>query len=261
MHAPHGSDALPAGTMTLITFPLSHFCEKARWALDHAGVEYRERGYAPAVHKLAVLRHHGATVPLLVGDLTLRDSTDILRFADRARRDGHALYPPTGSDARREVDELIARLDAVLGPETRRWFYAWALAEPHRLRAWGSGGLPRRQRALLVALASPIAAMIAGRLDVHGSRGAGAHDLVDQELEHVSAMLADGRRYLAGDRFGAADLTFAALSGPALLPTGYGGGRFVAPPMPAQLEPQIGAWRATPAGQHALRMYRDHRLR
>jgi hypothetical protein len=22
----------------LITFPMSHYCEKARWALDHAGV-------------------------------------------------------------------------------------------------------------------------------------------------------------------------------------------------------------------------------
>ena len=69
----------------------------------------------------------------------------------------------------------------------------------------------------------------------------------------VSAKLADGRRYLAGDRFGAADLTFAALAGPALLPPGYGGRRFIAPPLPKQLEPQIRAWRATPAGRHALR--------
>jgi glutathione S-transferase len=247
-----------ARPLTLITFPLSHFCEKARWGLDHAGVTYRERGYPPAVHKLAVLPHRASTVPLLVGNPTLRESTDILAFANRACRDGNALYPAT-ADARRETDALVARLDAVLGPHVRVWFYAWALAEPRRLRAWASPGLPRRQRAVLDAMAPAIAALIANRLEVNEATGAQARERVDEELEMVSAKLADGRRYLAGDRFGAADLTFAALSGPALLAPGYGGGSFIAPPMPAQLEAQIEAWRATPAGQHALRVYREHR--
>ena len=254
---PH-HDARAASAVTLITFPLSHFCEKARWALDHAGVPYRERGYAPAIHKLPALRRGAGTVPVLVGEQVLRESTDILRFADGARRHGVPLFP-AGDDARRETDELIARLDDVLGPEARRWFYRWALAEPRRLRAWGSCGLPRSQRALTVALAAPIATLIAGRLDVLGPGGARAHERVDEELDRISAKLSDGRPYLAGARFGAADLTFAALAGPALLPDGYGGSRFIAPPPPAQLEPQIRAWRATPAGRHALRMYRDHR--
>ena len=30
---------------TLITIPISHYCEKARWALDRAGVAYRERAH------------------------------------------------------------------------------------------------------------------------------------------------------------------------------------------------------------------------
>ena len=246
-------------TRTLITFPLSHFCEKARWALDHAGVDYRERGYPPAIHKLAVLPRGGGTVPLLVGEQTLRQSTDILRFADDACPEERKLYP-AAEDARRATDELIARLDDVLGPEARRWFYRWALAEPRRLRAWGSCGLPRRQRAVLTALASPIAMLMASRLDVHGPTGAHAHELIDEELARVSARLSDGRAYLAGDRFGAADLTFAALIGALVHAPHYGGGRLALPPMPKQLESQIRAWRETPAGQHALRMYRDHRL-
>jgi glutathione S-transferase len=245
--------------LTLITFPLSHFCEKARWALDHAGVTFGERGYPPAIHKLAVLPHRGSSVPLLVADPTLRDSNDILAFADRSCRDGDRLYPQA-PEARRETDALIARLDAVLGPRARVWFYGWALAEPHRLRAWGSCGLPRRQRALLNPLAGRIAAVIARRLEVDERTAAQARDLIDEELDHVSAKLAGGQRYLAGDRFGAADLTFAALTGPILLPPGYGGGRFETPPTPKQLEPQISAWRATPAGRHSLRMYREHRL-
>jgi glutathione S-transferase len=75
----------------------------------------------------------------------------------------------------------------------------------------------------------------------------------------LAVPLADGRRYLAGHSFGAADLTFAALCGPVLHPPGYGGTRLTLPPMPDELAPQICAWRATPAGQHALRVYREHR--
>ena len=30
------------GENVLITIPISHFCEKARWALERAGLPYRE---------------------------------------------------------------------------------------------------------------------------------------------------------------------------------------------------------------------------
>jgi glutathione S-transferase len=42
------------------------------------------------------------------------------------------------------------------------------------------------------------------------------------ELDHVAELLADGRPYLCGERFGAADLTFAALSAPVTVPPGCG---------------------------------------
>lgn len=51
----------------LITIPISHFCEKARWALDHAGLSYREHGYPPAVHRLAVRRQGSGTATALAG--------------------------------------------------------------------------------------------------------------------------------------------------------------------------------------------------
>ncbi len=38
----------------LITIPFSHFCEKARWSLDVAGVAYREEGHVPGLHRRAI---------------------------------------------------------------------------------------------------------------------------------------------------------------------------------------------------------------
>ena len=68
--------------------------------------------------------------------------------------------------------------------------------------------------------------------------GVEVHDeaIVWRELDHVAELLADGRPYLHGERFGAADLTFAALCAPVLLPSDYG----VTLPQPERLDATTG---------------------
>ena len=68
----------------LITVPLSHYCEKARWGLDRLELPYREEPHAPLLHRLATRRNDGGTVPVLVhGSSRFIDSTDILRLKAR----------------------------------------------------------------------------------------------------------------------------------------------------------------------------------
>ena len=43
----------------LITIPISHYCEKARWALDRAGVDYEEHPHLQLIHRIAVRRAGG----------------------------------------------------------------------------------------------------------------------------------------------------------------------------------------------------------
>ena len=77
----------------LITIPLSHYCEKARWALDRVALSYREEPHAPLLHRLATQRNEAGTVPVLVhGSRRFIDSTDILVHAD-AVCGGDLLYP------------------------------------------------------------------------------------------------------------------------------------------------------------------------
>lgn len=40
----------------LITFGRSHFCEKARWALDWHGIAYDEIGWPPGLHIILAKR-------------------------------------------------------------------------------------------------------------------------------------------------------------------------------------------------------------
>ena len=82
-----------------------------------------------------------------------------------------------------------------------------------------------------------------------------------RELDFVGELLADGRTYLCGERFGAADLTFAALSAPLIVPPVYG----VPLPEPDALPPDaaalIGRFREHPAGSYALALFDKHRVR
>jgi glutathione S-transferase len=79
------------------------------------------------------------------------------------------------------------------------------------------------------------------------------------ELDHVARLLEDGRPYLCGERFTAADLTFAALSASLVVPPQYG----VPLPQPELMAPATAALvrraREHPAGQFALELFARHR--
>ena len=62
--------------LRLVTIPISHYCEKARWALDRAGIRYRERAHLQVIHRFVVRRAGGGTTaPVLIcGDTVLADA-------------------------------------------------------------------------------------------------------------------------------------------------------------------------------------------
>jgi glutathione S-transferase len=241
----------------LITIPFSHYCEKARWALERCDLPFTEDGHLPVFHYLAVRRAGaGRTVPVLVADdkTVVADSTDIVAWAD-AQRPG-ALLP---GDSRDRDDALALEddFDRQLGPASRRWAYFHML--PRRdfdhlvLR-----GTPRWEAAAL-RLARPLAVRFLKRsLKIDAAGAERSKQKIDETFQRVGELLADAR-YLVGDRFTVADLTFAALAAPILLPDGH-----PTEMMPlAAYEPlaraTIVGWRESRAGQHALRMYAEHR--
>lgn len=50
----------------LVTIPISHYCEKARWALERAGIDYEERRHLQLFHYVpAILAAGGISAPAL----------------------------------------------------------------------------------------------------------------------------------------------------------------------------------------------------
>ncbi len=246
-------------TPRLVTIGVSHYCEKARWALDRAGVVYREERHPPVLHILAVRRAGGRrTAPVLVTDEgALTDSSDILAWADR-RPGAPRLYPDDAA-ARAAVEALETRFDEELGPHVRRFAYAHLLPDRALGRRLLTPGAPRLERALF-SLATPAftwAMRRAMRITPEGGERSRAR--VEGVLGEVEALLADGRPYLAGDAFGAADLTFAALVAPLVAPPEYGAPLPALDALPPALRGACEAYRARPAGAFALALYRRHR--
>lgn len=242
----------------LITMPHSHYSEKARWALDWLALPYREEPHAPLLHMLATTRHGGRSVPVLVhGASHFVDSTDIAEHAD-AVRGGDRLYP-RDEQIRREVDLLEAQFDDQLGPHVRRWAYAQLLPESRLLRRMMTHGVPWLEASLLPALMPLVRHLVRTQLRITPESAQRSIEHVRRIFREVDIRLGDGRRFLVGNRFSIADLTFAALAAPVLFPPGCRAAYPALDEVPAVMREEVLRLRDTDAGRFALRLYLQDR--
>lgn len=114
----------------LVVLPISHFCEKARWALERVGVPYTLQAHPPGFHVPAVkkLGVSGSSTPVLrlPDGRVLDDSSLILRHCDElAARAGLPRLFPLGQAER--VASLCAKFDDTLGKDVRAVVYSHAL--------------------------------------------------------------------------------------------------------------------------------------
>jgi glutathione S-transferase len=246
------------GRAILITIPLSHYCEKARWALDRLALPYLEEPHAPLMHRLATKRNAGGTVPVLVhGANRFVDSTQILVHADAAC--GGGLLYPRDAGLRREVEALEEQFDTELGPHTRRWAYAQLLPHGKLLRMLWSRRVPRLEASVIRVITPLVRRLVSAAYKITPESGQRSLERVRSVFRQVDERLSNGCRFLVDDRFTAADLTFAALAAPVLLPAKC---RAVQPALdvvPAATREEILRMRDTAAGQFALRLFSDER--
>jgi glutathione S-transferase len=206
MHATVASAADP-GPALFIAASYSPWSERARWALDHHGIHYREVAYVPMLGtpwlRLKTRKWRGkVSVPALVaGHVILRDSVEIARWADSVGR-GARLFADPG------VDAWIRRSDTIM--DNGR-----ALAVPRVIRdpAARREGLPAFVPGALRGVLDPMARMGAGYIAKKYGLGdydqAQALGAMRQALVEVRGALAGGRDTLLAD-FSFADVAVAA---------------------------------------------------
>jgi glutathione S-transferase len=239
---------------------ISHYNEKARWALDFKRTPHRRRAIPGGFHMLVALaltRGEGYTFPILELDgEAISDSTAIIGALERRCPDP-ALYPEDPIERRRALD-LEEYFDEELAPPMRLLAFHEITRDPERLSGLMDPFLPsavRGSQAARDAAARFVSAFTALRYGVRSEEAAErSRDAVIAALDRLEAEL-DGDQYLVGDRFGVADLTAAALFYPLVLP----------PEGPELGDPPVGFQRFRqplqnrPGYEWVAQMYRRHR--
>jgi glutathione S-transferase len=246
--------------LRLVTIPISHYCEKARWALERAGIPYREERHVQGVHRIAARRAGGGdTVPVLVTpDGALGESEEILIWVDERTPPEQRLFPADPGE-RAEVMHLCRRLDERLGPTGRRLMYIHMLAQPKLMLRFNNQGVPRWEDRLLRTGWPVIVRWARRELGIRPGIEVEDEAAVWEEFDHVAELLSDHHEYLCGDRFGAADLTFAALSAAVVVPPVYGVPLPQPETLPAHTATLVQHARDHPAGRYALKLFAERR--
>lgn len=243
----------------LITIGPSHFCEKARWALDRISATYEEDAYPPLLHLVPMRLAGGRSTPVLITPhRTFKDSTEILKFVDRVGPVDLRLYPEDPV-TKLEVEQLEDLFDETLGPHARRWVYQQLMKDRQLFVDAITTNATPRARAVTTSMASLVEKALRAGLKINESGAQRSLEKLEALFDTVDLRLADGRRFLVGGHFTAADLSFAALAAPLILPAEYGVPLPAFDRLPSEARERIASFRARPAGQLALRLYREER--
>lgn len=245
----------------LITIPFSHYCEKARWALDRADVAYVEEAHVPMFAWAPALRAgRSRTVPILVIDEErLTDSHAIVAHVHR-RAPAVGLYP---EGIAREVEALEARFDDKLGPAARRLAYHALMTEPRIVRELFVLEASRIEALATRALLPIMIGMMRRGLKIDDAGATRSEKQIAPVLDDVAARLAkSGGPWLFGDRFTAADLTLASLMTPLTVPPSFTDKHLCKSMMDVDApRALVERYRETDAGRFTLRAYETERAR
>lgn len=142
--------------MKLLLFPHSHFCEKARWALDYKQIAYEPVAVFPGLHRRTIRRiAPGSSLPVLVtGARAIQGSDAIIDYLEECVPT-RALTPAEPS-ARDACLELERRMDAQLGVPVRQILYASLLDHPAFIRRCFTHTMPWWKRAAYPLVARPL---------------------------------------------------------------------------------------------------------
>lgn len=212
------SDAQP----TLWQLDISHYSEKARWALAHKGVAYRRRSPLPGGHMAIALwltRGSEKTLPILQLDgRTIGDSTAVIAALEK-RYPEPPLYP-ADPEQRRHALALEDFFDEELGPYTRLLAFHELINEPEMFAEVASKAVPAplgKAKRLVGAYARAFTSLRFGANDDAAAET--ARTKIVAAMDRLDAELAsNGGEYLVGGRFSVADLTAASLFYPVVGP-------------------------------------------
>jgi len=243
--------------MKLLEFPHSHYCEKARWALDYKGIPFQAVAIMPGFHMLTVRRYAPDTsVPVLLRDNeVVQGSSEIINYLEQ-QYPCHSLTP-TDAKERQACLDIENTMDKRLGENIRQFLYYRLLAYPDFIRYCFTHPLPRIKQLIFRLFYPLLRYNIYQTYVISAAKVEQARREFDIAMCEIENMLKQ-KQYLVGEQFTRADLSVASMLSLLAMPPEH--------PFPWREIPDpqtrafYDAYQDHPVTEWVTKMYRDHRL-
>lgn len=201
---------------------ISHYSEKARWALDYKEIDHARRTVLPGAHipiSLFLTRGAQPTLPVLQMDgRAIGDSTAIVAALE-AKHPDRPLYP-SQPDERERALELEDWFDENLGPHARLLPFHDLIQEPELFAEIAAESVPGplgKAKPVVGAYARAYTSLRWGaNSDEDAER---AREAIVAALDKLESELGEGDgEFLVGDSLSVADITAASLFYPVVVP-------------------------------------------
>ena len=243
--------------MKLLEFPHSHFCEKARWALDYKKVSYEPLAVMPGLHMKTIRRYApGTSVPvLLTGDEVVQGSSEIIDYLEKKITD-RPLTPSDPADCQ-DCLEIERTMDKRLGENIRQILYSRLLAYPAFIRHCFTHPMPWWKQMLF----RPIFPVLRSKMYQIYVKSPESVESARAEFDAAMAELEEklsNKEYLVGSQFTRADVSVASMLSLLVMPPEH--------PFPWQDIPDsetkvfLHEYRHHPVADWVGVIYRNHRF-
>jgi len=237
--------------------------EIARWVLDFNDILYKDEPHAPILSAAIMSKLTGEAGinnnPVLIKtDALIYSADSIVKYFDQRSIPSKTLIPHD-PEKRKEVLDLY---DLFIGDyEYAISRYIYSLMIPNRSFATSviTKRIPWNEKLTCRLSYASLSRTLQEQLDLSESTPDERLTYIKSIFKQAEDLLSDGRRYLTGDKLTLADVAFASVSAPLIVPYEFGG---VVPPInktPPELRSAINELRTTIAGQFVLRLYYEDR--
>ncbi len=248
---------------TLVSNSIGGTDEIARWILDLNGIPYKDEVHAPGLYKKVIQKltdNKGVrNNPVLVmNDGLIYTTNSVVQYCEQNCLSSKKMVP-LETTKKKEVLDLYNLFNGEYEEAVTKYVYLQMLPNASFAKAVFTRHVPIGERLNYNFKFGSISADLKTDHNLSGCSADQLLDFIRKTFDKVNTLLADGRKYLTGSSATLADVAFASISSPLILPEECGSVTPKINQVPDAYRLAIDELRATPAGQFVLRIYQEDR--
>ncbi len=207
--------------LTLYQFPISHYCEKVRWALEHKSLEYKKVNLLPGLHaKKAKKLTSKSSLPIVIHNKNIvHESSEIISYLDQAFPDKP--LTPDDQKLKQEALQWEEFADKEIGADVRSICYHTLLDHPDIIRPYFTNDGPWYGNLYMMATYPKLSKTMRKLMKLDDSTIININQRLTENIDKAYMHIRD-KEYFVGDSFSRADLAMSALLAPLCRTKNYG---------------------------------------